>query len=108
MLHPHHLSRLRPEILSMLQVVKEILVHSASTSTREERQTQATNTGNDGVSQDGQDGYTDNQRLRKALVSLCKDGYMEDDSLGPKFKEIASKICRRQGKTFKYLKSLLV
>ena len=93
----------------MLQVVKEILVRCASIG--EERQAQYSDVENGGILQGDvlesrtcqDDGYTDNERLRKALVSLCRDGYMKDYSLKPEFKKIASKICKEQGKSFKSL-----
>ena len=92
----------------MLQVVNEILILCAST--REEGQAQAsTGVEKGGVSQDilGQDGYTDNERrLRKTLVSLYTVGYMRDFSLRPKFEEMASKICKEQGRSFEDFKSL--
>jgi len=99
----------------MLQVVKEILVRCASIG--EERQAQDSDVENGGILQGDvlesrtcqDDGYTDNERLRKALVSLCRDGYMGMfSSFGLKFAEIASKVCEEQGKSFKYFKSLLV
>ena len=98
----------------MLQVVKEILVRCASIG--EERQAQDSDVENGGILQGDvlesrtcqDDGYTDNERLRKALVSLCRDGYMKHYRLKPEFKKIASKICKEQGKSFKYFKSLLV
>ena len=94
----------------MLQVVKEILVRCASIG--EERQAQDSDVENGGILQGDvlesrtcqDDGYTDNERLRKALVSLCRDGYMKQHySLKPEFKKIASKICKEQGKSFKSL-----
>ncbi|CAN6298084.1 unnamed protein product [Urochloa humidicola] len=94
------------------KVVQEILV--GCVSTREERQAHLPVAEQGGVSvyddlENGmcQDGYTDSKRLRKALVSLCRGGYMIQDSLRPKFEDIASKICEQQGKSFEYFKSLL-
>ena len=93
----------------MLQVVKEILIRCASIG--EERQAQGSDVENGGILQGDvlesrtcqDDGYTDNERLRKALVSLCRDGYMKHYRLKPEFKKIASKICKEQGKSFKSL-----
>jgi len=96
------------------KVVKEILVCCASIG--EERQAQDSDVENGGILQGDvlesrtcqDDGYTDNERLRKALVSLCRDGYMGNIWLRPEFKKIAAEICKQQGKSFKYFKSLLV
>ncbi|CAL4897615.1 unnamed protein product [Urochloa decumbens] len=94
------------------KVVKEILIRCAPT--REERPAQATDV-EKGVSEydvlEGkisQDDYVGNEQLRKALVSLCRRGYMKNCRLKPKFKEIASKICKEEKKSFKYFKSLIV
>lgn len=74
----------------MCQVVEEILVRCMSTG--EERQAQDPN----------------QERFRKALVSLCQGGYMKHRHLRPKFEETAAELCRRQGKSFEDFKSLLV
>jgi hypothetical protein len=85
----------------MPQVVKEILIRCAST--KEERQAQATDV-EEGVA----DVSRDDERLRKALVSLCVNGYLEKSLLVDKFKKIASETCEEQQESFKYFKSLLV
>lgn len=91
-------------LLLMLQVVKELLVLSAST--REERQSEGIDVENGGVLRDDQDSYSkDNERLQKALVSLCKG--IKYSNLGNKLDEIASQICDDQGKSFQDFKSLL-
>jgi hypothetical protein len=79
-----------------MQVVKEIL-------TIEERQAPAIDVeeGGGSISQD------DDERLRKALVSLCLNGYMEHNKLRPRFKKIASETCEEQGESFEYFESLL-
>jgi hypothetical protein len=110
-IHPQHLSitlYFEVEVLSMWQVVKEILTRCAST--REERQAQATDVEAGDVSQDvpASRMCQDSQRLRRALTSLCRDGFMKSEDLKPKFKETASKICKEQGKSFKHFISLLV
>jgi hypothetical protein len=110
-IHPQHLSitlYFEIEVLSMWQVVKEILTRCAST--REERQAQATDVEAGDVSQDvpASRMCQDSQRLRRALTSLCRDGFMKSEDLKPKFKETASKICKEQGKSFKHFISLLV
>lgn len=85
----------------MSQVVEEILARCASR--REEK---------DDYLQSNEmcpDGCRNNERLRKALVSLCQDALMDNlCRLRPKFERIASEICKKQGKSFKYFKSLLV
>ncbi|CAN6348579.1 unnamed protein product [Urochloa humidicola] len=87
------------------KLVKEILIRCAPT--REERPAQATDV-EKGASEYVLEGNMDNERLRKALVSLCRGGYMKGYGLHPEFKEIASEICKEQKKSFKYFKSLLV
>ena len=98
------------------QVVEEILSHCAPTE--DKREALATDV-EKGFSEYKflesrmlQDGYMDKdkdkEQLRKALVSLCRNGYMEDYSLKPRFKEMASEICKKKGKSFEYFKSLLV
>ena len=78
---------LETEVLLMSQVVREVLIRCASTM--EERQAHATDVEQGGVSQDDvlasrvrvrQAGTPDNERLQKALVSLCR-GYVTNTSL---------------------------
>jgi len=104
---------LETEVLLMSQVVREVLIRCASTM--EERQAHATDVEQGGVSQDGvlasrvrvrQAGTPDNERLQKALVSLCR-GYVTNTSLRKKFEDIASEICEEQGKSIEYFQSLL-
>jgi hypothetical protein len=50
----------------------------------------------------------DDERLQKALVSLCVNGYLENSLLVDTFKKIASEIGEKQQESFEYFKSLLV
>ncbi|CAL4897619.1 unnamed protein product [Urochloa decumbens] len=115
---PDYSGSAEEELLGILvemipKVVKEILIRCAST--REETQARASDV-EEGVSEHDvlasrmcENGNTDNERLQKALVSLCRDGYMGKNSrLKPQFEKIASKICKEQGRSLKYLKSFLV
>lgn len=84
--HGYNLDRAQGFMASVIpKVVREVLIRCASTM--EERQAHATDVEQGGVSQDGvlasrvrQAGTPDNERLQKALVSLCR-GYVTNTSL---------------------------